>query len=324
MMTMGGESAEGGVLGGSIPLPLDLGAHRRVSVVIPALNEAKNLRFVLPLIPSFVHEVILVDGASTDGTPDVARALRPGITIVAQDGPGKGSALRTGLSAATGDIVVMLDADGSTDPLEIPSFVDALLTGADFVKGSRFLPGGGTADMPLYRKVGNAAFVRMVRLLFGGRFTDLCYGYNACWTWTLPTLQLDATGFEIETQMSLRALWVGLRVAEVPSFEARRIHGSSNLRTLQDGWRVARQILDERFRAPVARGSATPPKKARALVPVMDRPQLRESNGSPRRAGVASRSSGSDARPGEQLRNDLHVAEQRELVRAGVIVADQD
>ena len=229
----------------------------RVSVVIPALNEAANLPHVLPLISSDVHEVILVDGKSTDGTADVARRLLPRIRLVEQHGPGKGSALRSGFSAATGEIIVMLDADGSTDPREIPRFIDALTSGADLVKGSRFLRGGGTADMPFYRKLGNAVFVRSVRLLFGGMSTDLCYGYSAFWARILPQIQLDAAGFEIETQMALRARWAGLRVEEVPSFEACRINGTSNLRTIPDGWRVTKQILRERFRSPITRGSAT-------------------------------------------------------------------
>jgi glycosyltransferase involved in cell wall biosynthesis len=242
----------------------------RVSVVIPALNEAGNLPHVLPLIPRGTHEVILVDGESTDGTITVARELLPGIRIVPQQGRGKGSALRTGFSAATGEIIVMLDADGSTDPREIPVFVDALTQGADLVKGSRFLPGGGTLDMPLYRKLGNGCFVGAVRLLFGGMSTDLCYGYSAFWARILPQLQLDASGFEIETQMALRARWAGFRVAEVPSFEARRICGSSNLRTIPDGWRVTRQILRERFCSPIPRGSATIANMQRVVgVPVM-------------------------------------------------------
>lgn len=253
----------------------------RVSVVIPALNEAGNLPHVLPLIPRGTHEVILVDGESTDGTITVARELLPGIRIVPQQGRGKGSALRTGFSAATGEIIVMLDADGSTDPREIPVFVDALTHGADLVKGSRFLRGGGTLDMPFYRKLGNGCFVGAVRLLFGGMSTDLCYGYSAFWRRILPQLQLDASGFEIETQMALRARWAGFRVAEVPSFEARRIHGSSNLRTIPDGWRVTTQILRERFRSPIARGSATIASGQRDVgIPVM-----RESVGIPVMSG---------------------------------------
>src|SRR6058998_2153306 len=91
-------------------------SRNTVSVVIPAMNEAENLPYVLPRIPAWVHEVILVDGNSTDGTVEVARQLWAGIRIVRQQGRGKGAALRSGFAAATGDIIVMLDADGSTDP----------------------------------------------------------------------------------------------------------------------------------------------------------------------------------------------------------------
>ncbi|HET8629182.1 MAG TPA: glycosyltransferase family 2 protein [Thermomicrobiales bacterium] len=245
----------------------------RVSVVIPALNEAENLPHVLPRIPTWVDEVVLVDGHSTDDTLGVARQLWPNIHIVdeerrrrdtpdwpapeerrsegmtlrlvSQRGRGKGDALRCGFAAATGDIIVMLDADGSTDPAEIPAFVGALLAGADFAKGSRFLQGGGTADMPRYRRWGNATFVRLVRLLFGGCYSDLCYGYNAFWARVVPRLCLDGDGFEIETMMNVRALQVRLKVAEVPSFEAKRVYGAGRLRTIPDGWRVLKTIWRE-------------------------------------------------------------------------------
>jgi len=218
-----------------------------VSVVVPALNEQDNLPHVLDRIPDWVHEVLLVDGHSTDGTLTVTCTLRPNARVGQQKGRGKGAALRNGFAAATGDIIVMLDADGSTDPAEIPAFVGALLAGADYAKGSRFLQGGGTDDMPFYRRLGNWGFVTMVRVLFGGNFSDLLYGYNAFWRRILPKLNLDGEGFEIETMMNVRALRAGLKVAEVPSFEYERIHGEGRLRTFPDGWRVSKTMLKERF-----------------------------------------------------------------------------
>jgi glycosyltransferase involved in cell wall biosynthesis len=238
-----------------------------VSVVVPAINEEENLRHVLPLIPSWVYEVILIDGNSTDGTVAEARRLVPDIRVVQQQGRGKGDALRCGFEAATGDIIVMLDADGSTDPREIPAYVGALVSGADFAKGSRFLQGGGTADMPVHRQLGNWGFVALVRACFGGSYTDICYGYNAFWRRVLPALDLDADGFEIEMQMNVRALSAGLRVAEIASFEDKRRYGEGGLRTFPDGWRVLKTLLFEasqrhrfsRRRIPEAAVTAVPP-----------------------------------------------------------------
>lgn len=217
----------------------------KISVVIPTLNEEKNLIHILPNIQHWADEVLLVDGHSSDQTIKVAQELCPNVRVLMQEGRGKGDALRTGFAAATGDIIVMLDADGSTDPAEIPMFVGALLSGADFAKGSRFLQGGGTTDMPFYRKLGNWGFVQIVRLFFGGKYTDLCYGYNAFWKRVLPLLELDCDGFEVETMMNVRALKAGLQITEVPSFEYARIHGHGKLRTIPDGWRVLKTIFRE-------------------------------------------------------------------------------
>ena len=233
-----------------------------VSVVIPTLNEARNLPHVFARLPSDIYEVIIVDGHSVDDTLAVARELRPDARIVMQTRKGKGNALACGFAAASGDIVAMVDADGSADPAEIPQFVAALLDGADFAKGTRFAKGGGSGDITRLRRLGNRLLTGVVNLMYGTAYTDLCYGYNAFWRKHLPALELNDTaiasargdsklwgdGFEIETLINIRIAQAHLAVAEVPSFEHSRIHGVSNLSAASDGLRVLRTVLHERLR----------------------------------------------------------------------------
>jgi Glycosyl transferase family 2 len=221
-------------------------AEPTVSVIIPTLNEEGSLPWVLQHLPSWVSEVVLIDGLSTDRTEEQARRIRPDVVVVHQRRPGKGAALRAGFAAARGDIIVMLDADGSTDPREMPRFVAALTDGADFVKGSRYVEGGGSADFTRVRSLGNRFFVLMVNVLYGCRFTDLCYGYCAFWRRHVAALGLTSNGFEIETELVLSAVRARLEMREVPSFELARRAGASNLNALTDGLRVLGTMLAER------------------------------------------------------------------------------
>ena len=220
----------------------------RVSVVIPARNEARNLPYVFSRLPEGLHQVVLVNGHSTDVTVEVARELLPSIEIVTQPGTGKGDALHAGFAVCTGDVIVMLDADGSTDPREIPRFVAALQAGADFVKGSRYAQGGGSSDLTVSRKLGNTFLCWLVNSFFATNFTDLCYGYNAFWRRCLPYIRLDATGFEVETMINVRIARAGLSIQEVPSYERPRLNGISNLRAVRDGLLILRTIALERLR----------------------------------------------------------------------------
>jgi glycosyltransferase involved in cell wall biosynthesis len=223
-----------------------------VSVVVPTLDEAANLPHVFARIPVGTYEVIVVDGHSSDDTVAVARMLRPDVRVLMQEGRGKGDALACGFAAARGEIIVMIDADGSTDPAEIPRFVEALLGGADFAKGSRFLHGGGSADITRLRRHGNRLLSAIVNGMFGTKYTDLCYGFNAFWRHCLPHMTVNCSGFEVETLINVRIARAGLTVAEVPSFEAERLHGESKLNAFRDGSRVLRTIVRERMRrAPV-------------------------------------------------------------------------
>ena len=228
-----------------------------VSIVVPARNEAANLREVLPRLPH-VHEVVLVDGDSADGTVAAAREVMPHIRVVRQTRRGKGNALACGFLAASGDIIVMFDADGSADPEEIPVFVQALVDGADFAKGSRYKSGGGSEDITRLRNLGNSGLNLIANKLFRTKFTDLCYGYNAFWRDMVPVLDLPdihmsgsqqdlrwGDGFEIETIINCRLAAAQVVIDEVPSVELSRIHGESKLRTFRDGARVLRTIVAE-------------------------------------------------------------------------------
>ncbi len=232
-----------------------------ISIVVPALNEALNLSVVLPQLPQ-VHEVILVDGGSVDGTVMAARRALPGIITVLQSRKGKGNALAAGFARVTGDIVVMFDADGSADPAEITRFVEALKAGADFAKGSRFAPGGGSADITPVRRLGNRFLNGIFNAGFRTRYSDLCYGYNAFWADLIPLLDLPehsspapadkmlwGDGFEIETVINCRFAAAQVSITEVPSVEKLRMFGESNLRAIQDGTRVLRTLFTEWRRA---------------------------------------------------------------------------
>jgi glycosyltransferase involved in cell wall biosynthesis len=214
-----------------------------VSLVIPVRNEARNIAWVLEQVEGDVDEIILVDGNSTDATLITALSYRPDIRVVAQEGSGKGSALRSGFLAATGDIIVMMDADGSMAPQEIRHYIHFLANGYDFAKGSRFIGGGGSLDITPFRRLGNRFLLAVFNSLYDTDLTDLCYGFCAFHRRYLDHLALSATGFEIEAEMVVRAMQAGLRIVEVPSLEMPRRAGKSNLHAVRDGTRVLRTVV---------------------------------------------------------------------------------
>jgi glycosyltransferase involved in cell wall biosynthesis len=237
--------------------------HHTVSLVVPAMNEEHNIGWVLARVPSCVDEVILVDGFSADRTVQVARMIRPDVVVISQHGRGKGAALRTGFELAGGDYLVAIDADGSMDPAEIEYYVAALDLGYEMVKGSRHLRASGSLDLTAVRRFGNSALVGAVNLMWGCTFSDLCYGYFGVRRDRLPSLGLTSGGFEIETEIAVRAVEAGLRIAEVPSVELSRHYGRSNLSAWRDGWRILRLLARERL-----------PLDRRPLVDSLDRRAL--------------------------------------------------
>jgi glycosyltransferase involved in cell wall biosynthesis len=231
-------------------------ADPRVSVVIPTYNEARGLAALLRRIPEDVHEVIVVDGYSIDDTVEVARAARTDVRVVLQSRFGKGNALLCGLAAATGDVVVMLDADGSVDPRDIPRFVTALVRGADFVRGN------ATAGDEAFRSTRPATghwLDRLACVLFGVAWSDLHYGCSALWREQLDLLGLpdcsnDTTdplwgdGVEIEPIISMRAMRAGMTITEVPSRLSAQDRSAMPSMIWRDQVRTAGAVCIERLR----------------------------------------------------------------------------
>ena len=231
--------------------------HPRVSVVVPAKNEADNIREVLPYLSGF-FEVVVVLSEDDEESARAARAALPSAKVVYQTRSGKGNALVCGFLEANGDVIVTFDVDGSADPHEIPRFVEALTKGADLAKGSRFCPGGGSQDITQFRSLGNYGLNVLASGLTGTRFTDLCYGFNAFWADQLPVLCLPdpeteepqfGDGFEIEAMIIGRFAIAKAIIIEVPSYEYDRYYGETNLNAIRDGFRVLGTLVRDRFRS---------------------------------------------------------------------------
>jgi GT2 family glycosyltransferase len=225
-----------------LPDPLD------ATVVIPTLNEERSIsELLLSLRKAGFSHILVIDGNSKDQTVEIAK--RYGVEVIYQNGRGKGAALvqAFGHEYLQGDLIVMMDADGSMNPDELPAFIEALEIGNDVAKGSRNLNGGGSEDMSLVRRIGNTFFVVLTNLLWSANYTDLCYGFAVFKKDAIRKLypNLRSKNFEIETEIFIKAKKYGLRIAEVPSIERRRKHGKSNLKALEDGLRILLTIVRE-------------------------------------------------------------------------------
>jgi glycosyltransferase involved in cell wall biosynthesis len=218
-----------------------------VSVVICALNEEQNLPRVLRRIPAWVTDVVLVDGHSKDATVEVARQVRPDIRILVQPGKGKGDALKFGIKQAKGEIIATLDADGATDPEELLHFIQPLLDGNDFAKGSRFRK-GYPKNRPFHRIVGNWIITLTFNVLFFRTYTDLCSGYNVFWRKSIDKIMWPDDGYENEPTINCLAARKRLRVFEVAHSDHPRLRGNVKELAWRQGFKAIKGIVRERFR----------------------------------------------------------------------------
>jgi glycosyltransferase involved in cell wall biosynthesis len=212
------------------------------TLLLPTLNEIESLRVIAPqLRREWVDEIIVVDGGSTDGTIEYARAN--GLRVMSQSQRGYGQGMREGMRAAKGDIVVEFTPDGNSVPADIPRIIQKLHEGYDLVIGSRYLPGAKSEDDDWLTALGNRLFTGSVNLLFGVRYTDALVGFRAYRRAAALTLDLDAKGLSWPCQSSIRFARAGLRVAEIPACEPPRIGGSRKMRPFATGLEICRLIL---------------------------------------------------------------------------------
>ncbi len=219
-------------------------ARPYVSIIIPTLNEGRNMNALMKgireVMRQYRYEVIIVDGHSMDNTVELAR--RHGARVI-YDSRGKGSALIKGMAAARGAITISMDADLSNRPNELRLLIAGIEAGYDVCMGSRFLTGGGSDDMSLHRRLGNKAFVALVNLIYGSNYTDMCYGYRSFARGVSKRMGLKEKGFGIETEISIKARKMRMKVLEVPSYEKLRAYGEGKLRSFSDGSIILRTIM---------------------------------------------------------------------------------
>jgi len=212
-----------------------------ISIVIPALNEAGTIERVIDQLKRsspYPMEIIVVDGGSYDGTQE--RAINGGAKIVFDSRPGYGRAIRTGLEHATGEAVVVIDADGTYRAEDLPRLLNLLLEGkADIALASRL---GGTilpGAMEGLNYVGNRAFAFIYDLLFGKRLKDTQTGFRALSRRALERIALIEDGMPISTEILAQAAKRSLRIVEIPSlYRPRTGESKTKLRPFRDGFKI--------------------------------------------------------------------------------------
>lgn len=227
-----------------------------LTIVIPAKNEAASIAAAVAGAIPYAVSVMVVDGHSTDGTAELARAA--GATVFPDGGKGKGEAIRSVIPRISTSLVLFMDADGSHDPRDIPKLVEPLRTGeADHVSGSRLL--GGSSELhggfdEFFRLAGSSFITACINRRFKVRLSDSQNGFRAIRLAVLKDLNLQENSTTIEQEMIMKTLRAGYRMMEVPAHEHARRHGRSHIRTGRVAWRYGYCLLKNLLRRTVPAG----------------------------------------------------------------------
>ncbi len=216
-----------------------------VSVILPVVNEAENLRTLIPRLIALLdrerltHEIVVIDGASTDGTREAAQAL--GARVVAERRRGYAGAMETGIAEARGDYLLTLDADQSHDPDFIVKMCRAR-TRADIVIASRYAL-GGVAYSGFVRRFTSWLLNGLLRRMLSMPVRDISSGYRLYRREALANLELTATNFEVLEEILVKAYASGFSVVEVPFTYFPRGAGRSHAKLASFGWKILRASL---------------------------------------------------------------------------------
>ena len=218
--------------------------RKTTTLIIPALNEEGCIGKTIKEIPrEYVDEIIVVDGHSTDNTINEAKSvLEENDTVIEQVREKFAGAIYDGLDLAQGDVIMVMDADGSHNPNDIPKLLSKLEKGA-VVMASRYAPGGRSDDDTLVRWLGNWIFTKLIKLIHGVKTTDSLYFFFAISKDDFKKLQLKSQGYAICIEFLTRAKKIGLKIVEVPAIERPRLAGASKVNAFRDGLKILRAIL---------------------------------------------------------------------------------
>lgn len=245
----------------------------KLSIVIPVRNERDTVLALIDRVRAvdcgMPKELIVVDGASSDGTREALRSLPPAddLLLVFEDAArGKGRAVRTGFARATGDILMVQDADLELDPRDIPRLLQPIVAdGADVVFGSRFVHGRGAT--PLVGYAGNRALTLAANVLFRAHLTDILTCYKVLRRNVAEALDLRCDGFDLDAEIACNLLRDGYAIREVPvAYEPRGVEEGKKL-SPRVGWSVLVAIIRARLSKKRARSAAhAPPREAAAVT----------------------------------------------------------